>query len=477
MCRKTVLFLILFAPLFSLAQGSGSFERWQSVSLADNKIGHRWLNIEYRERQVVSHQVLEIETKVPGEPVRKSTITLEYIETLSGEPVAINKKVESESANYLMQARVAGAVLKVKLKSGGKVKSERFAIPDNFIMPRGLQKRLLAHKGNDKQLEYSNWSFSKMGFEKNHITWREERLTGYSSVHWRIDKRKENILEPTVLYADEQFTVLREVSRVTGKDFVIETCDKACALSAAIPLKNVYSQLVRSPYRIPDAVLKRRIRYTLRSDYPLSLPQTFEQKVRVTPEGVQVEVCSDCGAESAPAPLELENALQNSFWLDYTDAALQKQLGKLFSDPLPPAEKVMTRLETFVSRHMKKGPVNYSGYAPASEAFKSRSGDCTEQALLLAAMGRAAGVPTRVAVGLAYSNERFYGRSHVFVPHAWVQAWVGDKWKSFDSGMEGFTSGHIALGLSDGEQGKYMEIMQQLHALEISSAAQLKTKK
>ena len=52
--------------------------------------------------------------------------------------------------------------------------------------------------------------------------------------------------------------------------------------------------------------------------------------------------------------------------------------------------------------------------------------------------------------GLAYTPS-YGGRAHVFVPHAWAQAWVDGRWQSFDAALAGFDAGHIALNVGDGD--------------------------
>ena len=67
------------------------------------------------------------------------------------------------------------------------------------------------------------------------------------------------------------------------------------------------------------------------------------------------------------------------------------------------------------------------GYASALDVYRSRTGDCTEHSLLTTAILRAAGVPARPVVGLAYSE-----RDHAFVGHMWVEAYV-DQWRTLDA--------------------------------------------
>jgi transglutaminase-like putative cysteine protease len=95
--------------------------------------------------------------------------------------------------------------------------------------------------------------------------------------------------------------------------------------------------------------------------------------------------------------------------------------------------------------------VDYNGHVSARSAWKRQRGDCTEDAVLLAALARAAGIPARVASGLAYERSAYHGTASAFFPHAWTIAYVDGAWRSFDIASDGFSSAHIALSVSDGE--------------------------
>lgn len=118
-----------------------------------------------------------------------------------------------------------------------------------------------------------------------------------------------------------------------------------------------------------------------------------------------------------------------------------------------------------------------TGSATASEVARTRSGDCTECSVLLAAMLRANGIPSRCVTGLAYSDQDFAGQSDVFVYHMWTQAWIteGDdapgQWVDLDAAMWRYTGTHIALGVSDmddaGAAGDMIEMIPMMNGLEI----------
>ena len=72
----------------------------------------------------------------------------------------------------------------------------------------------------------------------------------------------------------------------------------------------------------------------------------------------------------------------------------------------------------------------------------------------------------RVVVGMAYAD-RFSGRREVFSPHAWVQAWDGKRWRSYDAALLDFDSTHVALAVGDGDPNQLTEAFLQLGQLRI----------
>ena len=46
---------------------------------------------------------------------------------------------------------------------------------------------------------------------------------------------------------------------------------------------------------------------------------------------------------------------------------------------------------------------------------------------------------------------------HVFVPHAWMQAWIDGRWQSFDAALAGFDAGHIAFSTGDGDPWRFYQ--------------------
>jgi len=117
------------------------------------------------------------------------------------------------------------------------------------------------------------------------------------------------------------------------------------------------------------------------------------------------------------------------------------------------------------------------GFATATEVVRSHKGDCTEHGVLVAALLRANGIPSRVAAGLIYADQ-FAGGKDIFAYHMWAQALVPVNGKPTWVDMDGtlpngrtFDATHIALAvasLADGDtQDSFMTLATMLGRLKI----------
>jgi hypothetical protein len=86
-------------------------------------------------------------------------------------------------------------------------------------------------------------------------------------------------------------------------------------------------------------------------------------------------------------------------------------------------------------------------FATAAQVAKSLEGDCTEHAVLAAAMSRAVGIPSRTAVGLLYVNHR--GKGPVMGFHMWAEVYIDGHWRPIDGTLGRGFVGATHLKISD----------------------------
>ena len=121
-------------------------------------------------------------------------------------------------------------------------------------------------------------------------------------------------------------------------------------------------------------------------------------------------------------------------------------------------------LEAWVHDSIRTKDLN-TAFATASEVASTMEGDCTEHSVLLAAILRASGLPSRVVAGLLYHKGAFVG-------HMWTEVWIGE-WIALDAtlGRGGVGSDHIALVTSSLDSATvsqfFLDMMPLLGNLEI----------
>jgi hypothetical protein len=128
------------------------------------------------------------------------------------------------------------------------------------------------------------------------------------------------------------------------------------------------------------------------------------------------------------------------------DARVQKMAKSIAPDEQDPA-KIALSLEFEVKKRLTTKDFTTT-FASAADVAKSLSGDCTEHAVLLAALCRARKIPARVAAGLVYVEERpSEQRPRGFAYHMWTEAWLNDRWVPLDAtlGRGGIGAAHIKL--------------------------------
>jgi transglutaminase-like putative cysteine protease len=190
----------------------------------------------------------------------------------------------------------------------------------------------------------------------------------------------------------------------------------------------------------------------------IDLPSEGCQRfTRISQRSARIDV--DLARGSAPADGDATNQrwLKPTELIDSDSAEVRALLAEAKLKPEQGAFDRANALRALVARHLRAKNLA-TAFGSASEAARSRSGDCTEHAVLLAALLRAEGIPARVASGLVYVPD-LSGAGPGWGWHLWTQALVepkgggGPMWTDFDATVAGEGRGyhvaHILVASSD----------------------------
>jgi hypothetical protein len=171
-------------------------------------------------------------------------------------------------------------------------------------------------------------------------------------------------------------------------------------------------------------------------------PHMAEMTVRA-PEDPSKPTTGPSAAPSEAVPTAAD--LAASPLIEADDPQIEAMAREAAGDE-PDAWTVAKRLEAYVNEIVREK--NFSqAFSSAAEVARTREGDCTEHAVLLAALARARGIPARVAMGLVYIEPPAFGF------HMWTEVYVNDRWVGLDGTLGRGRIGATHLKLASSSLG------------------------
>ncbi len=255
-----------------------------------------------------------------------------------------------------------------------------------------------------------------------------------------------------ILWCDASGLILRQ--RLESLNVISELTDKDRAVADPTAMLDLVND-IRIPVDVaPDKIASARTAvYRLRfpsEGWEMHVLADSRQKVRVIDaHTLEIEVqsrrLSDIQGKLPDCvdPASDEDRKPNTYI--QSDAVEIRRMAEEAVADIPSGNALaeIAAIEAYVHRVMVDR--NYrNAFATALDAAKNLEGDCTEHAVLLAALARARGFPARLAMGLLYHERALYY-------HMWTEIWIEGCWLPLDAtlGLGGVGVGHITLARSN----------------------------
>ena len=446
---------------------------WYVIAAGDGaRLGHASLEIALRgeERHIIENQRVYLREQ-GGAPVRIVSRTVS-VEDASGAVISIVETLRAGHYESRVEARIRDGAAHVMRQTPSGSWREIVALPPGVRFDTGEQ--LLADWRPDEQpvLAFDNFSIDAMAIERIVIEAGPRDSKGRRTA---LRRRYEGSQLRGVarLTLDDEGGIADIVPPMFGAAIHVTTSDRADATRRHPPYQVVPNMMTRSPFRISAAASRSHIRYRLafRDDIAFALPASGEQRAHLDADAMIVDICGECGDGLPSDPAALADALRPTAWLQSDHPRLREIAAPVARLDISDARKMQMLLER--ARPYIEN-MDFNGHYSALDTITRRAGDCTEAAVLLAALGRAAGIPTRVASGLAYSRASYHGVSNAFLPHSWTLAYVDGRWRSFDLALNEFDSTHIAFTIGDGDARSIAAAGQLASLVRIDSLAEVR---
>ncbi len=472
-------FWFLLDPL--LLFGAEEKPSYMAIFLEGKKVGHS-----IRTRQAENGRVISTEEMTfivyRGAQMTRLYTKETHIETADGNPLGFEMIQDIGGG---MQKR-SGVIrpdgqMDVTLEIGGTPQTLSLVYPSGALMNEGMR-RLQKQKGLAEGTEFETvvfrpdmlettggvLSMTVKGGPKKEIDLLGKKIQAYETetllrVPLPFGDQVQTIR--TVNYCDDELEPLKILVPFDDKTLELVSCEKELALRPEDIFDFLSLMTVPSPVPLPPAGTASAIAYeiTVLSPEGITIPSDNNQVVESLGEKrllltVRPAVPpSDISFPYTGSDPEILSALKPTEYLQSTDPKIV-EMARAAVGTTTDAAKAARQIESFVSGYIKKQ--DYSvGYATAREVAESRQGDCSEHAVLTAALCRAVGIPARVVSGLVYTDN-LAGQKNVFGGHAWVEAYIGGVWVGLDATRvpQGYGPDHITLAKGNGNPTDFLNL-------------------
>ena len=444
-----------------------------ALFMEGKKVGYAIQSRDVEGDKVTTSVELKITLSRVGVSVSVQTKANTY-ETVDGKPLGF----ELEQALGMMVTKTTAIIDeqgKVKVKTGQQ--ELEFDWPDGALMSEGMR-LLLLERGLAEGTTYIVKLFDpsmmqvvdvevKVGSTQNvDLLGRVVALTEVQST---VSSEQIGSIVSTEYY-DDELLLQKSVMPVMGMTIEQVACTKEFALGENDVLEVVDRMFMKSPEPLGDVGSAKSITYHLsptQETADLKIPSGDNQKVQRDSNGkliLTVEPVVAAKGVSFPykgSDPEALEALEPSRYVESGQKVIIDLARRAVGRAGDTAEAI-SKIEAFVADYVEDKNLSV-GYASAADVAASRQGDCTEHAVLTAALCRAIGIPAQVVTGLAYV-EQWSTFQNGFGGHAWAQAYVGDKWIGLDAafrgtGRGGYDAGHITLATGSGNPEDFLNLL------------------
>lgn len=436
-------------------------EQWMEIFISGQKVGY-------------SHQVYRragdhVFTDSHEEfRIKRLNFTLSAVtdstteETLEGVPLAFHSSSDMSDQVTTVDGKGDGKTFTITKTVGAFHDTQKATFPDGTLMSWG-QERLSRIKGLTPGLTYtfsgydpSDDAFSAltMQFSVGQVekTMIKDRAVELSKVDLRVVSKSGEGAADMTAWVDAGLHVRKMTVDLAGMSMEMLASTEASAKGAFLPQDIFAASLLTLPRDLPPGTQSVTLELRRADGQPLPLPpeSSTEHSVRLPDGGVAMTLRRTPRLEQNTGPLgaglpSIAPYLARNSYMDTRDQLLRRLADQAGGPPDTGPVAVAWQLRDFVADYINQKDLSV-GFATATQAAVTREGDCTEHAVLLAALGRIRGLPTRTVSGLAYLPV-YEGQKNILGFHMWTQFYFNGQWVDFDSALTDGPEPYWRLGL------------------------------
>lgn len=434
-----------------------SREEWAGMYFKDSKVGYAHSEIKRIEDGYQIREDIFMDMSVMDVPQKLET-SINAVVSRDLSLTMFSFRVRSGFISFIAYGTVEGTLLKLRTITGGKEQKKEMRLQDVPVLASSLKYYILK-QGLAPGAQYSRTFFDPLTLSNRAVIVRvegEEDLAVHGTTFRCYKLRQSFTGLDLYAWVDKNGETVKEESPM-----------------GLVLIKEDRQQALRENWGDrPDVIAATAVKV----DQPFGKSGISYLRVRV--QNIQIENFSlDGGRQSLDkdvVAIKLEDLTKDdTYVLPFAGVGLEKYLE---ATPLiqsntsamealaqtiiggnTDAQNAVRALTKWVYQNIEKRPT--LSIPSALEVLRTKQGDCNEHAVLLAALCRATGIPTKVCAGLVYVKGSFYY-------HAWLEVYLKG-WVSVDPTMNQFPADVTHIRFIEGDLDKQLQVLQLVGRLKL----------
>ncbi len=422
---KTTTCLIFLLTTAAVAQ---SRDEWRAVFFDDEHVGYERTRHSVERDQVVSHRESRIHSR--GFKVESHEQVTSDVATAKLKHHSFRAGRDEWTTTF---GKASSGFAQAETNKSGR--STWKQVPDNVRSPFWFERQLTQNPMPPKsRLRFSIWQNGEV---------RDVTVTSRNYAQVQLpDGKRSRLLPLTLRYADrpdehetmfmtESGQIMLTEFKLNGLGFTKRLVPAALARTSedAKRFDIVLAQFVPASQSLEGGRDAETASYVVSG--PASMLKTLHHEPRQLSKAaadgaIALEVKTTKLRTRAPTRRVHSDYLRPTRLLDHRAVNVQA-FAKEASAGEFDAALIAVKLQRAVGARIRNRSFS-AETLPASEILQLRQGDCTEHAVLLAAVLRARRIPSRVVAGLVYLDGK-----NGFSGHMWTEAMINGQWTALDA--------------------------------------------
>ena len=451
-----------FVPAVNDGPGE-SREEWAGIFIQGERIGYSFTKISRDDTGLAVENITRMTIVMMNQT--RSLTTHVFAHTDSDYTLKDYSLELRNGGHQRVEGEIIGQQLKLTSYVQGKEYSQTIELNEKPYFPDAIEEVIRGKNlqpGDEIAIPYFDPTTQSSSTARIKMLGQEQvEVLGIARTGTRVELEFMGI--SSVLWLDEDFQLIKESSPAMGLEIIPLSKEQALAEISpdkAFDLITFFSVKLDPPTPDPKNLTYLKIEMQDITTEDLDLQDDYQELLSESPIVVASTLPSVADLPKLTLPIaENKPFLEPSAYIQCADPKIINAAMKIIGDETD-ATRAAAKLTTGVYNFLEKNPT--ASLPSALDVLQMKKGDCNEHAILFTALARAAGIPTKIYVGLV----NLYGYAYYY--HAWCAVWLG-KWVPVDPTFDQFPADVGHLKLKEGEIAEQAAVLKVVGKLKIKT--------